>query len=125
MRQWIDELSFGMRVVLIILIVAITIAVMAWDMIELALPALGLHPAEPIHRPSLRVTHLVVWPFPTKRLPDIDNPLRVSLLIPRWLPRRPTRLHRRRLGPERRNRIIVTKLTENDDYWPQKCRASF
>ena len=43
MRRWIDELSFGMRVVLIILIVAITIAVMAWDTIELALPALGLH----------------------------------------------------------------------------------
>jgi hypothetical protein len=30
-----------------------------------------------------------------------------------------------RIPPERRNRIIVIKLTENDDYWPQKRRASF
>ena len=29
------------------------------------------------------------------------------------------------IPPELRNRIIVTKLTENDDYWPQKRRASF
>jgi hypothetical protein len=29
------------------------------------------------------------------------------------------------IPPERRNRIIVTTLTENDDYWPQKRRTSF
>ena len=31
MRRWIDELSFRARVVLTILIVAITIAVISWD----------------------------------------------------------------------------------------------
>ena len=34
MRRWIDEVSFRMRVVLLILVVVITIAVIAWDMIE-------------------------------------------------------------------------------------------
>ena len=34
MRRWIDEVSFHMRVVLLILVVVITIAVIAWDMIE-------------------------------------------------------------------------------------------
>jgi len=32
MRRWIDEVSFRMRVVLLILVVVITIAVIAWDM---------------------------------------------------------------------------------------------
>ena len=36
MRRWIDELSFRTRVVLTALVVAITIAVMAWDMIEMS-----------------------------------------------------------------------------------------
>jgi hypothetical protein len=34
MRRWIDEVSFRMRVVLLILVVVITIAVIGWDMIE-------------------------------------------------------------------------------------------
>ena len=34
MRRWIDELSFRVRVVLMVLVVAIVIAVVAWDMIE-------------------------------------------------------------------------------------------
>ena len=34
MRRWIDELSFGMRVVLTILIVAVTMAVIVWEVIE-------------------------------------------------------------------------------------------
>ena len=34
MRRWIDELSFGMRVVLTILIVAITMAAIVWEVIE-------------------------------------------------------------------------------------------
>jgi hypothetical protein len=42
MRRWIDELSFCMRVVLVILVILSTIAVMAWGMIELALPAFSL-----------------------------------------------------------------------------------
>jgi len=36
MRRWIDELSFRTRVVLTALIVAIMIAVVAWDMIEMS-----------------------------------------------------------------------------------------
>jgi hypothetical protein len=36
MRDWIDQLNFRARVALTILIVAITIAVMAWDMIEIS-----------------------------------------------------------------------------------------
>jgi hypothetical protein len=36
MRRWIDELSFRTRVVLTVLVVAIMIAVMAWDMIEIS-----------------------------------------------------------------------------------------
>jgi hypothetical protein len=35
MRRWIDELSFRTRVVLTVLVVAIMIATMAWDMIEM------------------------------------------------------------------------------------------
>ena len=34
MRRWIDELSFGMRVVLAFFVVAIAIAVLVWDVIE-------------------------------------------------------------------------------------------
>jgi hypothetical protein len=34
MRRRIDELSFRVRVVLMVLVVAIVIAVVAWDMIE-------------------------------------------------------------------------------------------
>ena len=34
MRRWIDELSFSARVVLTALVVAIMIAVVAWEMIE-------------------------------------------------------------------------------------------
>jgi hypothetical protein len=33
MRRWIDELSFRQRVVLTILVVAITVAVIVWDVI--------------------------------------------------------------------------------------------
>jgi hypothetical protein len=33
MRDWIDELSFRQRVVLTILIIAITVAVIVWDVI--------------------------------------------------------------------------------------------
>jgi hypothetical protein len=33
MRRWIDELSFRARVVLMVLVVAIVIAVVTWDMI--------------------------------------------------------------------------------------------
>ena len=36
MRRWIDELSFRTRVVLTALVVAIMIAVVAWDMIEMS-----------------------------------------------------------------------------------------
>jgi hypothetical protein len=46
MRRWIDEVSFLMRVVLLVLVVVITIAVIGWDMIEfsarLTLRALSL-----------------------------------------------------------------------------------
>jgi hypothetical protein len=87
------------------------------------------------------MTHIVARIFPTKRLARINNP--IAFLISRQRPRRrrSRRLHwRRRMSasaleqgiraysgtpPELRNRIIVTKLTENDDYWPQKRRASF
>jgi hypothetical protein len=34
MRRWIDELSVNMRVVLAVLVAAITIAVIVWDVIE-------------------------------------------------------------------------------------------
>jgi hypothetical protein len=33
MRDWIDQLSFRMRVMLTILIIAITVAVIVWDLI--------------------------------------------------------------------------------------------
>jgi hypothetical protein len=36
MRRWIDELSFHTRVALTVLVVAIMIAVVAWDMIEMS-----------------------------------------------------------------------------------------
>jgi hypothetical protein len=36
MRRWIDELSFCTRVVLTVLVVAIMIAVVAWDVIEMS-----------------------------------------------------------------------------------------
>ncbi|MGB7836277.1 MAG: hypothetical protein WBL84_29165 [Xanthobacteraceae bacterium] len=36
MRRWIDELSSRTRVVLTVLVVAITIVAVAWDMIEMS-----------------------------------------------------------------------------------------
>ena len=36
MRRWIDELSFSARVVLTALVVAIMIAMVAWDLIEMS-----------------------------------------------------------------------------------------
>jgi hypothetical protein len=35
MRDWIDQLNFCARVALMILVVAITIAVIGWDVIEM------------------------------------------------------------------------------------------
>jgi hypothetical protein len=69
------------------------------------------------------MTGLVVRIFSAERLAGINDPL--ALFVLAELMDGAAGIDRRRLGPERRNRIIVTKLTENDDYWPQKCRASF
>jgi hypothetical protein len=71
MRRWIDEISFGMRVVLTVFVVAITIAVILWDVIKEAV--LGLQIL------LLRVAHPVARIFSAERLACIDDAL--ALLI--------------------------------------------
>jgi hypothetical protein len=42
MRRWIDELSFRTRVMLTIFVVAITIAMIVWDVIEKPFTLVGV-----------------------------------------------------------------------------------